>query len=123
MYTQAPLRSHDVVPGDELGEAPRGGEESVGVVAHGHEVALVVLAPARASLHLPPLHPGLRGGPGHHGVQCSRYPNTRTCRAAGAGCWPPGCRRTGPGSTWSGRGRRSGYPHSPGVPAPPACLL
>ena len=70
MYTQAPLRSHDVVPGDELGEAPRGGEEPVGVVAHGHEVALVVLAPARASLHLPPLHPGLRGGPGHHSVQC-----------------------------------------------------
>ena len=79
MYTQAPLRSHDVVPGDELGEAPRGGEEPVGVVAHGHEVALVVLAPPRAPLHLPPLHPGLRGGPGHHGVQCSRYPH-ECCR-------------------------------------------
>ena len=71
MYTQAPLRSHDVVPGDELGEAPRGGEEPVGVVAHGHEVALVVLAPALTSLHLPPQHPGLRSGPGHHSVQCT----------------------------------------------------
>ena len=75
MYTQAPLRSDDVVPGDELGEAPRGGEEPVGVVAHGQEVALVVLAPARAPLHLSPLHPGLRSGPGHYGVQCSRYPH------------------------------------------------
>ena len=74
MYTQAPLRLHDVVPGDELGEAPRGGEEPVGVVAHGHEVALVVLAPA--PLNLPPLHPGLRGGPGHHSVQCTAQYST-----------------------------------------------
>ena len=73
MDLQGPLRSHDVVPGDEVGEAPGGGEEPVGVVAHGHEVALVVLAAARAPLHLPPLQPRLRGGPGHHGVQCSRY--------------------------------------------------
>ena len=80
MYTQAPLRSHDVVPGDELGEAPRGGEESVGVVAHGHEVALVVLAPA--PLHLPPLHPGLRSGPGHHGTVYSAQYSTVQYSAA-----------------------------------------